>query len=141
MSILAFEPMRSYTLDEYFELEKSTNEKFEYWDGNVWSMSGSQFPHNQICRNLNTEFDVRLRDKGSQVLGSDMRIKVPTYSPYRYPDLTALCGKPEIEKIAGIDMLVNPQLILWSCRTPPPALTAVINSHITSRSRRFPSIC
>jgi len=41
-----------------------------------------------------------------------MRIKVPEYPPYRYPDLTALCGNPEIEKIGEIDMLLNPQLIL-----------------------------
>lgn len=41
-----------------------------------------------------------------------MRIKVPSYAPYRYPDLTALCGQPQIEQIGGIEMLVNPQLIV-----------------------------
>jgi Uma2 family endonuclease len=63
-------------------------------------------------RNLNTETDLQLREKGCYVFPSDMRIKVPDYPPYRYPDLTALCGKAEIEKIGGIDMLVNPQLII-----------------------------
>lgn len=108
----AFQPKRVYSLEEYFELEKSRNEKFEFWDGNVWSMSGASFAHNIIVRNLNTEVDLKLRDKGCHVFPSDMRIKVPSYSPYRYPDLTALCGKPEIEQIGGIDMLVNPQLII-----------------------------
>lgn len=112
MSMLAFESRRTYTLEEYFELERSSEEKFEFWDGHVWSMSGAQFPHNQICRNLVSDLDKRLRDKGCQVLGSDMRIKVPAYSPYRYPDISALCGRPEIERIAGIDVLVNPQLII-----------------------------
>ncbi len=41
-----------------------------------------------------------------------MRIKVPGYLPYRYPDLTALCDNPEIEKVGEIDVLVNPQLIV-----------------------------
>ena len=41
-----------------------------------------------------------------------MRIKVPDYSPYRYPDLTALCGEPQIENLRGQEMLVNPQLIV-----------------------------
>ena len=27
---------QTYSLEEYFELEKSTDEKFEFWDGNVW---------------------------------------------------------------------------------------------------------
>ncbi|MGI8882664.1 MAG: hypothetical protein ACR2IA_00265 [Pyrinomonadaceae bacterium] len=37
-----------YSLEEYFELEKSADEKFEFWDGNVWSMSGASFAHNII---------------------------------------------------------------------------------------------
>ena len=41
-----------------------------------------------------------------------MRVKVPKYEPYRYPDITANCGEPVIEKIGGIDMLVNPALIV-----------------------------
>lgn len=46
------------------------------------------------------------------MLPSEMRIKVPAYPPYRYPDMTVLCGTPEIEMIGGIEMLVNPQLIV-----------------------------
>jgi len=101
-----------YSLEEYLELEKSTNEKFEFWDGNVWSMSGASFSHNRIVQNLNAEIELQLREKGCQSFPSDMRIKVPGYSPYRYPDLTALCGKPEIENLGGLDLFVNPQLIV-----------------------------
>ncbi len=101
-----------YSLSDYLELEKSTDEKFEFWDGNVWSMSGAAYEHNIVVRNLGTELDVQLRKKGCSSFPSDMRIKVPEYPPYRYPDLTALCGEPQIEKIGGIDMLVNPQLIV-----------------------------
>lgn len=101
-----------FSLEEYFELEKSTNEKFEFWDGNVWSMSGASFDHNRIVRNLNTEVDLQLREKGCEAFPSDLRIKVPDYPPYRYPDLTALCGKPEIETLGGLELLVNPQLII-----------------------------
>ena len=108
----AIQPKQIYTLEGYFELEKSTNEKFEFFNGEVWSMSGASFSHNIIVQNLNIEIGSALRGKGCQSFPSDMRIKVPDYPPYRYPDLTALCGKAEIEKIGGIDMLVNPQLIV-----------------------------
>lgn len=108
----AIQPKQIYTLEDYLELEKSKNEKFEFWDGEVWSMSGASFNHNLVVRNLNTEIDLQLREKGCSAFPSDLRIKVPAYLPYRYPDLTALCGKAEIEKIGGIDMLVNPQLIV-----------------------------
>jgi Uma2 family endonuclease len=101
-----------YSLEEYIELEKSTNEKYEFFDGNVWSMSGATTSHNRIVRNLNTEIDLQLREKGCEAFPSDMRVKVPDYPPYRYPDLTALCGKPIIENLNGLDLLVNPSLIV-----------------------------
>lgn len=109
---VALQPKKVYSLEEYFKLEKSRNEKFEFWDGAVWSMSGARFFHNIIVGNMNTELDILLREKGCRALPSDMRIKVPSYPPYRYPDLTALCGTPKIEQIGGIEMLVNPQLIV-----------------------------
>ena len=101
-----------YSLDEYIELEKSTNEKFEFLNDNVWSMSGANFVHNRIVQNLNTEIDIQLREKGCEVFPFAMRIKVPAYLPYRYPDVTALCGEAEIENLKGQEMLVNPQLIV-----------------------------
>lgn len=101
-----------YSLEEYIQLEKSTNEKFEFFDGNVWSMSGASFPHNRIVQNLNVEVELQLRENGCQSFPSDMRIKVPAYAPYRYPDLTALCGKAIIENLHGLDLLVNPSLII-----------------------------
>jgi len=66
-----------YSLEEYFELEKSADEKFEFWDGNVWSMSGASFAHNIIVQNLNIDVGSQLRRKGCQSFPSDMRIKVP----------------------------------------------------------------
>jgi Uma2 family endonuclease len=100
------------TLEEYFALEHASEEKLEYWKGNVWSMSGASLAHNRITRNSSTELDIQLREQNCQVLPSDMRIKVPAYPPYRYPDLTALCGPPKIERIGGLDVLVNPALIV-----------------------------
>ena len=105
-------PQKVYSIEEYLELERNSEEKFEFWDGNVWSMSGARFVHNQISSNVNRELGNRLDDRPCTVLQSDMRVKVPAYPPYRYPDATALCGEPVIETIGGIEMLVNPQLIV-----------------------------
>lgn len=101
-----------YTLEEYFALELASEAKYEFWDGEVLCMSGASLAHNQIARNLGTHLDTQLRGTGCQVFPADLRIKVPTYPPYRYPDLSALCGPPEIEKSHGLEMLVNPALII-----------------------------
>lgn len=53
-----------------------------------------------------------LRAQGCEVLPADMRIKVPKAPPYRYADLVVVCGQPGIESIQGLDILVNPSLIV-----------------------------
>lgn len=101
-----------YTLEEYFALERDSEEKFEYWDGNVWTMSGASIVHNTIVKNIIRRLDERLEAKGCRVFPSDARIYVPDFPPYRYPDVSALCGKLSIKQMNGLEMLTNPQLII-----------------------------
>ena len=42
-------------LEEYLQLEKSSDEKFEFWNGIIRLMSGASFNHNVIVQNLNIE--------------------------------------------------------------------------------------
>lgn len=44
-----------YTLEEYAELEKNSEEKLEYFEGNVWSMAGASPTHEDIVVNTGTE--------------------------------------------------------------------------------------
>lgn len=101
-----------YTLEEYFALELASEEKYEFWDGNVWCMSGASTAHNRIVRNMGTLLDTQLSSRDCESFPSDMRIKVPAYAPYRYPDLTALCDEPVIERVGGLELLTNPALIV-----------------------------
>jgi Uma2 family endonuclease len=108
----ALQPKKIYSLEEYFELERNSEEKYEFWDGNVWSMSGNQIAHNQISTNLGVDLSGKLRTNGCKSYFSEMRVKVPAYPPYRYPDFSAVCGELVTEKIGGVDVLLNPQIII-----------------------------
>ena len=103
---------RKYTLEEYFTLELSSNERYEYWNGAVFCMSGVSENHALIETNLITLLNNKLRGRGCRVFPANMRIKVPSLPPYRYADLSALCGTPIFEKIGGVDVLINPTLIV-----------------------------
>lgn len=108
---MAAVPKERLTIEEYIEFDKKSEERWEYFDGVVVSMSGGSLAHNQISVNLLVE----LRDKesgGHEVLPADMRIKVPKAPPYRYADIVVICGPPVIEKVQGLDVLVNPSLII-----------------------------
>ena len=109
---MAANPKRRYTLEEYFELERNSEERFEFWNGEVFCMSGASATHNRILTNFIFRLRSKLQGRNCEVFSSYMRVKVPSAPTYRYPDLTALCGTAEFEKIGGIDALTNPTLIV-----------------------------
>lgn len=101
-----------YTLEEYFEIERSSEEKYEYFDGEIFNMSGASPQHEEVLGNTYAALKEKLRGTSCRVFLSNLKVKVPVFPPYRYPDLTALCDKPMYEKIGGLDALVNPSLIV-----------------------------
>ena len=109
---MSIQPHRRYTLEEYFALELRSDEKYEYFDGEVFSMSGASLAHEQIVANIIVSLRNSLRGRPCRVLPSNARVKVPSLPPYRYPDITALCEAPRSESIGGLDVLANPALIV-----------------------------
>lgn len=105
-------PKEKYTLEEYLELDANSEERLEYWDGEIFSMSGVSSQHDQIETNLIYHCRRQLKTPGCRIFAANLRIKVPSMPPYRYGDVSALCGKPQFEKIGGVDVLTNPSLII-----------------------------
>jgi len=102
----------NYTLEEYAELEKNSEERLEFFEGNVWSIAGASPKHEDIVINTATELKNKLRGRGCKVFGSNLRVKVPIYQPYRYSDISALCESPIYENFYGLEVLINPSLIV-----------------------------
>lgn len=100
------------SLEEYAELEKSSEERLEFFEGGIRNMAGALPTHEEIVADIITELKNNLRGKNCRVFGSNLRVKVPIYKPYRYPDVTALCGQPIFEDFFGSEVLVNPALII-----------------------------
>lgn len=104
-------PKERFTLEEYIEFDKNSEERWEYFNGNIVSMSGCTLAHNRIATNFVVGLHNKAIAKGCEVLAGDMRIKVPKALPYRYADIV-VCGPPVIERVQGLDVLVNPSLII-----------------------------
>ncbi|MCA1621546.1 MAG: Uma2 family endonuclease [Acidobacteria bacterium] len=109
---MAANPERRYTLEEYLELDRTSEERLEFWDGEVFCMSGVSEEHAEIETNLLAFLKPLLRGRGCRIFPANVRVKVPTAPPYRYPDVSALCGEARFEEIGGVDALTNPQLIV-----------------------------
>src|ERR1700759_3183712 len=98
-------PKTKMTLEEYLEFDRNSEERNEYFDGEVYSMSGVSRNHDQIQINLTISLGSLARTRGCRIFSSDMRVKVPTMITYRYPDLSALCGQAVFEETGGVDIL------------------------------------
>jgi Uma2 family endonuclease len=105
-------PKKRYTLEEYLELDRTSDEKYEYFDGEVFAMAGGSPEHSRISLNIGALLRIKLRGGSCEAFNSDMRIKVPAALPYRYPDLSVVCGEPIFESLQGQSMLVNPVLLI-----------------------------
>jgi Uma2 family endonuclease len=107
------EAARKLTLTpaEYLAMERSSPEKHEYYDGEVFAMAGASFNHNTIVGNAVTALNIALRDRPCRVCPSDLRIKIPATGLYTYPDASVVCHRPVFEDDAA-DTLLNPQVIV-----------------------------
>ncbi|KAA3599328.1 MAG: Uma2 family endonuclease [Calditrichaeota bacterium] len=100
-----------YTLEEYFELESKSDEKHEFYKGEIFAMSGGSFNHNLIASNILGEFRNLLKGKPCIVLGSDLKVQVKENGLYTYPDVSVICGEPEFVEERN-DTVKNPLLIV-----------------------------
>lgn len=106
---------RRYTLEEYLELDRASEERLEFYDGEICNISGGSCEHATIESNLAYLLGTQLRERSCRAFLGRMRIKVNDSvcgAPYRYGDLSALCGQAIFEKIGGVDVLINPQLVV-----------------------------
>jgi len=115
------EPAPKYnyiTPDEYLAMERASEEKHEYYDGFVITMSGARLRHNRVARNLYAKIGSFLEDKECELLPSDMRVSTPNRDAFMYPDLSIVCGEPQLED-DKFDTLLNPSVIfeIWSPST------------------------
>ena len=105
-------PKLKYTLEEYFELDRNAEGRFEYFDGQVFELSGVSPNHGRIERNLIFRLTEPAFAKGCEVFPANQRVRVPAVPTYRYPDLSAACGQAEFVVVGGLQCLVNPVLLV-----------------------------
>ena len=103
---------KQMTLEEYLEFDYNSEGRFEYFDGQVFELSGGSPEHALLSSQISYLLRRELLPKGCLVYSSDLKIKVPSLPPYRYADVTKLCGKPIYEQIGYVRCLVNPVLLI-----------------------------
>lgn len=84
---------KPYSIQEYLEMEKQALGKHEYYNGEIFAMSGASARHNIIATNIIIALGIALKGKSCRPYGSDMRIHIPENSLFTYPDISVICGE------------------------------------------------
>ena len=104
-------PEQYLSLQDYFQLEETSEMKHEYYQGTIYDMAGANLRHNLIVTNLISSLHTQLRGSACNVFPSDLRIKVEAIGLYTYPDLSILCG--DVQYADGReDCVSNPALLI-----------------------------
>lgn len=103
---------KQMTLEEYLEFDYSAEGRYEYYDGEVFEMSGSSPEHSLLGNRAGFLLQRELLQKSRFVFNSEVLIKVPAMLPYRYGDVSASCGKPAYEDLGNQRLPLNPALIV-----------------------------
>ena len=104
MENIVNEPALQYnylSAEEYLEAERKATEKHELINGKIVTMQGASLKHNKIVGNLLGEIYGLLKGKPCDVFPSDMRVNIPSINSFCYPDLTIVCGEPELLGLAN----------------------------------------
>ena len=104
-------PKSYLTPEQYLEIERKAEFKSEYYQGEMYAMSGGRHAHNRLAFNLIGLIGAQIRHGSCQGYTSDMRVHIPSTGLYTYPDVTVVCGEPQFADDTR-DTLLNPNLVV-----------------------------
>lgn len=104
-------PCQRMTPAEYLAFERASDIRHEYFNGEVYDMSGASRRHNLIQVGISASLFQQTQGRPCEVYGSDMRVKVSATGLYTYPDVSIVCGEPELED-SHLDTLLNPTILI-----------------------------
>lgn len=108
-----------YSVEKYLAMERGSEERHEYLDGEIYEMAGESPAHGAVCTNLTRIISTQLIGSPCQVFSKDMKVRSgpaprPGQTPkglYSYPDLLVVCGELKFHD-EHRDVLLNPAVII-----------------------------
>lgn len=82
---------KTYTPAEYYALEDAAPYKSDYYEGEIFDMSGGTSTHSLITMNVGGELRQRLKGKPCTAYESNMRLKIEATGLRTYPDVSVYC--------------------------------------------------
>jgi Uma2 family endonuclease len=101
---------RTYTEEEYLNLEIASETRNEYRNGEIIPMTGGMPNHNEISSILNAILRLSIKGKPYSIFVADQRLWIPDANLYTYPDIMVV-PKPIELQTGRKDTVTNPCFI------------------------------
>lgn len=86
----------SMTRQEFLAWESTQTEKHEFWQGEVFAMTGARQIHVIVTLNVATLLKAHLRGSGCRVFMADMQLEVEATNAVFYPDVFVTCHPADL---------------------------------------------
>lgn len=86
-----------FSFEEYVDLVADKGIKLEFLDGQVWAMSGATVEHARVTNNIARLIGNAIQGRPCAVFSPDLRIRAKATGLATYPDVSVVCGKPELD--------------------------------------------
>lgn len=101
----------SLSYEDYLALEKETDTRHEFLNGEAWAMAGGTSQHSDLKGNIYTFLRNALRGRPCRPKDSDYKIYIPQTGLSTYPDVSVFCGPP-LALPDRPNAAINPMLIV-----------------------------
>ena len=99
------------TREEYLRLERASEEKHEYVDGQMFARTGVNRKHREIMDNVMFYLRSKRAESGCSTSNSETRLFIPATGRYTYADAVMICEEQKYQDDV-LDTLLNPTLIV-----------------------------
>lgn len=102
---------QTYTAEEYFAIDESSEFRYEYINGDMYAMAGSSMNHNEISLSMASSLrdGIKKNGKKCKTFMSDVRLYIENRNRYFYPDVMITCNEADIKNGKNAE---NPSLIV-----------------------------
>ena len=108
---MEYPPQKFYTPEAYLALERASETKHEYLNGEVLATGRASAQHVLLVTNLVAQLGLQLKVGPCRVYSASLRVRTAPTGLYTYPDVIVLCNEPRFSDEQE-DTLLNPALII-----------------------------
>ena len=108
-----------YTVEQYLAIERASEDRHYFLDGEIYAMAGESLRHGIITVNVVGLLFPQLKGQPCQALTKDTKVRSGTILSagetskgfFSYPDVLVVCGDPEYHDTLT-DVTLNPTVII-----------------------------